>query len=376
MRNGAGWSARMLAERSGDARLARLFGTAGRATPAAAAEQLADMRRAPAMASWSELAIAAWAGKVRLVEHLLDGGADPNTIDPSGRSALFRAVSAGHGRMASLLIQRGAKPDVDGGVSLVHLVAEKGPVSVLPALLAYPGQLERLDASGQTPLMAAARADNGEAVRLLLAHDADPNRADRDGLTPLHAAAQTGDAALAEHLIAAGARLDAEDDAGRTPLWWAARLGRLSVVKLLLKHSASAIAGASDGTTPLHVAAELPEPEVLTALLDHDKGVNAASRTGTTPLLLAAARGRTDNVRVLIAAGADVDARNSVGDTPLICAARGGHLESARLLLTAGANFRQRNARHESARQLGVDRHDPQWDALFASHGRVLDLLR
>ncbi len=374
--NAAGWSAAMLAERSGNPELQGLFGSAEKAS-GGTLTQLDDMRRSPAMADWSELAIASWAGRTSLVRKLLDGGADPNVLDRSHHSALFRAIDAGHADVAALLLSHGARPNLDAAddVSLVHRLARSGPSSLLTSVLRYPGELERRDASGRTPLMAAVGRDNVETAEVLLASGASPQVADKRGDTPLHLAAERGDAALAERLLAAGAVVDARDRSGRTPLWRAARHGQLATVEVLLAHHAG-LEAAADGISPLHVAAELPQSDVLELLLARSPAADVVSTTGTTPLLLAADRGRAGSVQALLAAGAKVDARNAVGDTPLICAVRHGHLDVSRLLLAAGANYRQRNERRESARELAAARHDPELDALFASRGGVLDLLR
>ena len=48
---------------------------------------------------------------LRLVEQLLDRGADPNTCDVDARTPLELAVTAGHQHIAELLLARGAAVD-------------------------------------------------------------------------------------------------------------------------------------------------------------------------------------------------------------------------------------------------------------------------
>lgn len=372
--NDAGWTPVMLAQRGGVQAIERLL-EVERSTSGANLTQLEEMQRSPAMAGWSLLAVAAWTGELDLLRSLLDEGADPNAVDGSGRSALFRAVDAKRLEAAELLIARGARPESGAAeVSLIHLAAAEGPAELLPALAEDPALLDRRDAAGQTPLMAAARRGHAAGVLALLSLGADADAPDSGGTRPLHVLSQQGRRDLAERLVAAGAQLDAADAAGRSPLWWAAKKGHLDLVNLLLERGAGAVA-ADDGTTPLHAAAELDRPEVLEALIAAGLPADAASRTGTTPLLVAADRGRRANVQALLNAGAPVNAKNAVGDTPLICAVRNGHKEVARLLLAHDANPRQRNQRHESARDLAENQSDPEWDAVFASRGGVLGLL-
>ncbi|HET6170032.1 MAG TPA: ankyrin repeat domain-containing protein [Terracidiphilus sp.] len=108
--------------------------------------------------------------------------------------------------------------------------------------------------TGETPLHAALSKSNRwkytTVVRLLLAHGADPNRATipqretgafmRDcrtkGETPLHRAAAFGNDEDIEALLAAGARKDARDANGDTPLSWASWYLRPGPILGLLLH--------------------------------------------------------------------------------------------------------------------------------------------
>eukprot|EP01060_Flectonema_neradi_P002663 TRINITY_DN11699_c0_g1_i2.p2 TRINITY_DN11699_c0_g1~~TRINITY_DN11699_c0_g1_i2.p2 ORF type:complete len:149 (+),score=24.66 TRINITY_DN11699_c0_g1_i2:582-1028(+) len=87
-------------------------------------------------------------------------------------------------------------------------------------LLAHGADVNFVDESGETPLLAAApssRADNELIISTLLTNGADPNATSSyDGSTPLHLAACKFK--TIKQLVVAGASLTAENDDGCTPL--------------------------------------------------------------------------------------------------------------------------------------------------------------
>lgn len=96
------------------------------------------------------------------------------------------------------------------------------------------------DESGLTPLMHAARANQGGAVTLLLDRGAAIDRADSSGRTPLIHAAQAGALAAARILVERGANLAARDHARRyTALTWAQLGLHRELVDFLIDHRAT-----------------------------------------------------------------------------------------------------------------------------------------
>jgi ankyrin repeat protein len=84
-----------------------------------------------------------------------------------------------------------------------------------------------------TPLQSAAAAGHRKIALLLLDHGADPNVREQGGFTPLHAAAQNGDVDMIRALLFNGAILDARSDDGRTALDLAKEAGKTKAVDLL-----------------------------------------------------------------------------------------------------------------------------------------------
>jgi ankyrin repeat protein len=120
---------------------------------------------------FTALHFAAFFGRLRAAQELLDRGADPNAWASGSLRVqpLHSAVSGGHEAIARLLIERGADPDQ----------AQDG---------------------GYTPLHAAAQNGLSELCDFLIAHGADPSALTADILTPADLAERAGHADLAAHL--------------------------------------------------------------------------------------------------------------------------------------------------------------------------------
>jgi ankyrin repeat protein len=210
------------------------------------------------------------------------------------------------------------------------------------------------------PLVLAARAQDGSAVRALLsAHPApDVNQRTADGTSALHWAVYHGDADLVKRLLAAGADANARNDYGATPMSEAAVRGDLALLRALLAAGADVESPNADGQTALMIVARTSNLEAAQLLLARGANPNAHEQwRDQTALMWAAAEKQPAMVRLLLKHGASVQARSLINDftrqvtaeprmqarpaggfTPLLYAARAGCLECAQLLLKAGAD--------------------------------------
>lgn len=148
-------------------------------------------------------------GNEYVVRLLLGSGADCNTALPwmQGRSPLSLAAEAGHVRVMELLLDNGANVD-------------------------------QMDDSGRTSLSWATYSQKGSPVHSLLERKALAEVKDNDGRTPLSWAAQYGNQVGAAFLLAHGANSTEKDKRGLAPVHYARDYGNYGVVGLLLKHGA------------------------------------------------------------------------------------------------------------------------------------------
>jgi uncharacterized protein len=203
-------------------------------------------------------------------------------------------------------------------------------------------------ADGMTALHWAAYHDNVKSVEFLLAAGADANAQNRYGVTPLALACTNGSEAIVRNLLRSGANPNATLHGGETALMTASRTGRVGQVKLLLEAGAKANAKDRKGQTALMWAAADGHAEVVELLIKSGAETQTRLKAGFTPFLFAVREGRSDVVQVLLKAGADaneaIETEKGGGKLPvngtsaLILAVENGHFELAVELLIAGAN--------------------------------------
>lgn len=150
----------------------------------------------------------------------------------------FTAVIRDDGATITRLVARGFDPNSldPTGQTALHLALRADSASVVEALLAAPGiDVNVENSSGETPLMMAALKGQLERCQQLLARGAEVNKS---GWTPLHYAATGPAPTIVQLLIDKGARVDAPSPNRSTPLMMAAGYGAEANVDLLLGRGA------------------------------------------------------------------------------------------------------------------------------------------
>jgi serine/threonine protein kinase len=109
-----------------------------------------------------------------IVEALLAAGAQVETQDTRGRTALYRASAEGKEDAMRLLIDRQANVNTRAGdlkTPLIEAVAN-GKLGATQLLIDHSADVNLADSNNTTPLMFAAEKDPAEIVKLLLTHGA------------------------------------------------------------------------------------------------------------------------------------------------------------------------------------------------------------
>src|SRR5262249_29904491 len=150
----------------------------------------------------------------------------------------------GHRRVASFLLERGARKDFLPAVALGDCEYISGRLKADPSLI------DQQDESYYYPLHVAVRLSNSEMVKLLLKHKADVNYS-HFGTTALHLAAEMGKSDVMKVLLAEGAKADAADEHGFTSLHFAIRNKHPVAAKLLLESTAKVNVKDKRGASPL-----------------------------------------------------------------------------------------------------------------------------
>jgi cytohesin len=153
------------------------------------------------------LELAAWRGKVGVVDLLLDAGAQLPKSGPDAQDRFRYAASGGLTRLFNSLVQAGANPDfpISHGKTLAHLTAAGGSLEILEGLASLGLDLEARDDFGWTPLHYAARDGHVECIHWLCEKKVELDIRSIMGQTPYNVAVEREMAEAAEALKAAGA---------------------------------------------------------------------------------------------------------------------------------------------------------------------------
>ncbi|XP_047523671.1 protein phosphatase 1 regulatory subunit 12A-like isoform X11 [Pieris napi] len=211
-------------------------------------------------------------------------------------------------------------------------------------LLKLGADINTSNVDGLTALHQACIDDNFDMVQFLVEHGADVNRGDNEGWTPLHATASCGFASIARHLLENGADVAAVNYDGELAIDIAEsdemekllqtaidekgvdceKSRSAEVIKLSNDSKNWAANGYSDvrdpktGGTPLHVAAAKGYIDVAKTLLeDCNVDPDSVDYEGYTPLHAAALWGQKEAAAILFKFGADPNIKNYSGQTCL-----------------------------------------------------------
>ena len=302
-------------------------------------------------------------------------------------------------------------------------------------LLEEGAEVNSRQADGATALHWAAYHGNADLAELLLEAGADPSAANRNGSTPMWLAASQGDATMIETLIDGGADTNEELPLGRRPLMLAARAGSVDAVRMLLDHGADPNASENERrTTALMQAADQGHADVLAVLIERGADVAARSapvlRDGRTAALgksgdpreavrrqviavlcerespdlstlnalSALSTGSTEDALLANAGGPDIGADDPCSNqregiiftgggrnrgerepdggevTALVYAARTGSLDAARVLLEAGADVNQVTRYGWSALLAATQNRNYQMGKFLIEHGADVNI--
>lgn len=112
------------------------------------------------------------------VEAVLAAGADPNWVDPGGKTAVHRAALADNLQILDIVLAHGGDPNARGLAGTTPLddaiLARSHSLEKVERLLSAGADPNSVDLNGGTPLHTAARTNNGRAILTLLNAGASP----------------------------------------------------------------------------------------------------------------------------------------------------------------------------------------------------------
>lgn len=242
----------------------------------------------------------------------------------------------------------------DGAVFLA--ACSSGDTDEVKRLLARGADINTANVDGLTALHQACIDENFDMVKFLVENRADVNQQDNEGWTPLHAAASCGYLNIAEYFLSHGASVSIVNNEGEVPsdlaeepamkdllLEHVKKQGvdleqaRKEEEQQMLQDSRQWLNSgkiedtrqARSGATALHVAAAKGYSEVLRLLIQAGYDLDVQDHDGWTPLHAAAHWGVKEACSILAEALCNMDVRNKLGQTPFDVADEGlvEHLE-------------------------------------------------
>ena len=287
-------------------------------------------------------------GHLDIVRVLIQHGATINLIDKCEMSALVFASKSGHLNTISYLVSCDWVTDAINDLGLAEaaqqamvVAAEKGHEQVLEFLLDMSEvNINRADTlTGNTALCAAAGAGEKRCAEILLRRGAKVTVTNLKESPPIHMAIAGGHWAVTEALLKEGAGLEQTDSVGRTPLMIAALEGHTGVLELLLSKQSLLEAKDNDGLSALGWACLKARVQAVQCLLDQGADVNKPDKSGRSPLDLAAYKGDPEIVQMLLDRGAKMEHVDNNGMRPLDRAISAGHSQAVHCFLKKGAKL-------------------------------------
>ncbi|XP_037299704.1 protein phosphatase 1 regulatory subunit 12A isoform X3 [Manduca sexta] len=254
-------------------------------------------------------------------------------------------------------------------------------------LLKAGADINTANVDGLTALHQACIDDNLDMVEFLVSHGADVNRGDNEGWTPLHATASCGFISIARYLLENGADVAAVNYDGELPVDISecdamtdllqkaidekgvdCEKSRNAEVDTLMSDAREwamngyvEVRDLKTGGTPLHVAAAKGYIDVAKTLLEEcNAEPDCVDYEGWTPLHAAALWGQKEAAALLLKNGADPHLKNYSGQTcmDLVDPSISSWLEEATRRVNNNNNINKRKLsppRHEQVKRIDIE---------------------
>ncbi|XP_065344312.1 uncharacterized protein LOC135942228 [Cloeon dipterum] len=284
---------------------------------------------------------------LELMLKLLEHGADVNQQEKDGSTALHLAVSKNQHECVQLLLDYGADVNLKNNKGMIplDLTKEMNCPDITEMLLSHSQEETNLKQSGWSSLLQeaiksldiqaetsslhlAVLENNPELLQTLLDQGFDANSKTSQGWTALHVAVWSNNLQMVRKLIENGAQLFLDDEREINILQHA--LENLEMIRFL--H------GEDKDVTSLHLAVKNSEHPLNTivALVEEFNDVN---QNGESAILRACRRGKWNIVDILLTKKLNVSIKDRDGKTALHYAARSGKLDLVKELVERGADL-------------------------------------
>ncbi|XP_052503459.1 ankyrin repeat and SOCS box protein 3 isoform X1 [Budorcas taxicolor] len=266
---------------------------------------------------WMPIHEAAYHNSVECLRMLIRADSSENYIKTKtfeGFYALHLAASQGHWKIIQILLEAGADPNATTleETTPLFLAVENGQIDVLRLLLRYGANVNGSHSMcGWNALHQATFQENAEIIKLLLKKGANKECQDDFGITPLFVAAQYGKLESLSILISSGANVNCQALDKATPLFIAAQEGHTECVELLLSSGADPdlYCNEDNWQLPIHAAAQMGHTKILDLLIPLTNQVCDTGPNKVSPVYSAVFGGHEECLEMLLQSGYSPDAQ-------------------------------------------------------------------
>jgi ankyrin repeat protein len=195
---------------------------------------------------------------------LLASGENIDMTCTSKNTCLHVAVNYGHRKIVQELVNAGADVNArnNNGETPLHLACSKSNWSIVRYLLAHGSDMYATDNIGQTCLhhVSFPYSFNYKLAQKLLFRGLNVNQKDNNGLTPLHTLVKRGytlkDMILL--FLKYGANINEQDNEGKTPFHYIQNLHHINCIQVFLENGADLEITDNEGNSCMSLAMSQP----------------------------------------------------------------------------------------------------------------------
>lgn len=299
----------------------------------------------------------------------------------------------------------------------LHNAAALNKENILKYFIELGCDLNCIDKDMETPLIAAAKKDNLNIVKILVENKANvmakdindynclhwccinnsfqsaeylllctkstrllPSEIDIHENTALHMAAEFGYVEMCQLLLSndkTGLLMNWKNDQGYTPMLLAAKYGHVKVVELFLNISPTLLMDNDDmDNSGLHLSASAGQVGVTKLLLQRGAYIDAKNNNQQTPLDCSICNGHLKVTKTIINYDPMIDPSDRTHTTPLMMACKLGHHEIVSLLLESGSDVLRVDNFQRNCLDIAIDENQRSSAIVLLKSSRWKDLLR